>query len=75
MISISNAFDLTQSTRRINPAQGFTALATGVSLGLSNVISGSTVQYFGSIAGFLGLAGLAALALANFSFFMLDTSD
>lgn len=73
VISILIASDLTQGTGRFNMLQGLVALATGVGAGLSNVIAGYVVQYFGSNTGFLCLAALALAALIFFAVLMPET--
>jgi MFS family permease len=73
VIAILIASDLMRGTGRFNLAQGLTALAVGIGAGLSNVVAGYVVQWFGYPVGFLTLAGIAVYALAFFAFLMPET--
>lgn len=73
VVSVLIASDLMQGTGRFNLAQGLTALAVGAGASLSNATSGYVVQWFGYGAGFLYLAGIAAVALAFFALLMPET--
>jgi MFS family permease len=53
VIAILIASDIMRGTGRFNLAQGLVALCVGIGPGLSNLISGFVVQYFGYLAGFL----------------------
>jgi predicted MFS family arabinose efflux permease len=75
VVSVLIASDLMRGTGRFNLAQGLTALSVGVGAGLSNLIAGFIVQWFGYAAGFLSLAGVAGCALAFFAAFMPETRD
>jgi predicted MFS family arabinose efflux permease len=73
VIAILIASDLMRGTGRFNLAQGLVALCVGVGAGLSNLISGFVVQYFGYPAGFLFLAAVALAALVFFAMLMPET--
>jgi predicted MFS family arabinose efflux permease len=75
VISIVIAADLMKGTGRFNLAQGLTALAVGLGVGLSNLVSGYIVQAFGYSAGFLSLAAIALAALIFFAVLMPETGD
>ena len=75
VVSVLIAADLTRGTGRFNLAQGLTALAVGVGAGLSNVVAGYVVQWFGYPAGFLGLAAVAMCGLAFFAALMPETRE
>ena len=74
VISIIIAADLMRGTGRFNLAQGLTALAVGVGAGLSNLVAGFVVQWFGYPIGFLFLAAVAGCALVFFAVFMPETA-
>jgi MFS family permease len=65
------------SRRRADGDRALGAIATAVGIGasLSQVIAGSIVHHFGSSAGFLFLAAIAASAFAILYFFMPETRD
>jgi MFS family permease len=65
--------DLTRGTGRFNLTLGAITTAVGVGASLSQVTAGSIVHHFGSHAGFLFLAAVAAVALALLWFFMPET--
>jgi predicted MFS family arabinose efflux permease len=73
VIAILIASDLMRGTGRFNFAQGLVALCIGVGAGLSNLISGFVVQYFGYPVGFLFLATIALAALFFFALMMPET--
>lgn len=73
VISVIIIADLMRGTGRFNLAQGLAALATGVGAGMSNLLAGYVVQWFGYHAGFLTLAGIALAALAFFAALMPET--
>jgi predicted MFS family arabinose efflux permease len=75
VVSVLIASDLMRGTGRFNLAQGLTALSVGIGAGLSNLTAGYAVQWFGSSAGFLYLAALAACALVFFATLMPETRD
>ena len=75
VIAIVIAADVTRGTGRFNLAQGLVALSLGVGAGLSNLISGYIVQWFGYPVGFLSLAAIAAAALIFFALLMPETRD
>jgi predicted MFS family arabinose efflux permease len=74
VISIIIAADLMRGTGRFNLAQGLTALAVGVGAGLSNLVAGFVVQWFGYPVGFLFLAAVAGCALVFFAVLMPETA-
>ncbi|HEY1217824.1 MAG: hypothetical protein ABSE42_17175 [Bryobacteraceae bacterium] len=67
--------DLTRGTGRFNLTLGAIATAVGIGASLSQVIAGSIVHHFGSSAGFLFLAAVAAAAFGILYFFMPETRD
>jgi MFS family permease len=67
--------DLTQGSGRFNLTLGAISTAVGIGASLSQVIAGSIVHHFGSNAGFLFLAAIAAAALGILYFFMPETRD
>jgi len=67
VIAVLIAADLTKGTGRFNLAQGLVALCVGVGAGFSNVVGEYAVQWFGTAAGFLTLAGIAACAFVFFA--------
>jgi predicted MFS family arabinose efflux permease len=73
VIAILIASDLMRGTGRFNLAQGLVALCVGIGAGLSNLISGFVVQYFGYPTGFLFLAAIALGALVFFATLMPET--
>ena len=75
VVSVLIASDLMRGTGRFNLAQGLTALSVGIGAGLSNLTAGYAVQWFGSSAGFLYLAALAACALVFFATLMPETRE
>jgi MFS family permease len=55
--------DTTRGTGRFNLAQGVVGMAVGIGASLSTTLAGYMTDWFGSSTAFLGLAGVAALAL------------
>jgi predicted MFS family arabinose efflux permease len=68
VVSVLVIADLTKGTGRFN-------LTVGIGASLSQVIAGSMVHRFGSNAGFLFLAAVAAAAFGILYFFMPETRD
>jgi MFS family permease len=64
VVSILMIADLTRGTGRFNVAQGALATAVGVGASLSTTFAGFIVYRHGYHAGFLSLAGVAAVAVA-----------
>ena len=62
VVSILVIADLTEGSGRFNVSQGAIGMAVGIGASLSNAVAGSIVHRFGYSAGFLSLAGIAALA-------------
>jgi len=73
VIAVLIAADLTRGVGRFNLAQGLVALCVGVGAGFSNVVGEYAVQWFGTAASFLTLAGIAACAFVFFAAFMPET--
>jgi predicted MFS family arabinose efflux permease len=75
VVAVIIVSDLARGTGRFNFIQG--ALNTGVSIGasISNLMTGFIVKRFGSNAGFIVLASIAAIALASLLFAMPETKD
>ena len=75
VVAVIMVSDLARGTGRFNLIQG--ALNTGVSIGasISNLMTGFIVKRFGSNAGFIVLASIAAIALASLLFAMPETKD
>lgn len=67
--------DLTQGTGRYNLALGAIATAQSIGAALSNMVAGFIVGRWGYDAGFLALAGVAAVALALFAAAMPETKS
>jgi MFS family permease len=65
--------DLTKGTGRYNLTLGAIATAQSIGAALSNLAAGYVVQVWGYQAGFLSLAGVAALALLLFYWLMPET--
>ncbi len=63
IVSILVIKDLTQGTGRFNIASGALATTVGIGAALSNTVGGILIQRLGFRASFLGLAGIALLAL------------
>jgi predicted MFS family arabinose efflux permease len=75
VVSVLVIADLTRGTGRFNLTLGAISTAVAIGAALSQVIAGSIVHHFGSRAGFLFLAGVAASAFATLHFFMPETRD
>jgi MFS family permease len=75
VVSVLVIADLTQGSGRFNLTLGAISTAVGIGASLSQVIAGSIVHHFGSDAGFLFLAAIAAAALGILYFFMPETRD
>ena len=75
VVSVLVIADLTRGTGRFNLTLGAISTAVGIGASLSQVIAGSIVHHFGSSAGFLFLAGVAAAALGILYFFMPETRE
>jgi predicted MFS family arabinose efflux permease len=73
VVSVLVIADLTSGTGRFNLTLGAITTAVGVGASLSQVIAGSIVHHLGARAGFLFLAGVAAIAFAVVLFFMPET--
>jgi len=56
--------DITRDTGRFNLAQGIMGTAMGIGASISTTFAGQMTDHFGSMAAFLGLAGVAAAGLA-----------
>ena len=74
VVSVLVIADLTQGTGRFNLTLGAITTAVGIGASLSQVVAGSIVHHFGSDAGFLFLAAVAAAAFAILYFFMPETN-
>ena len=75
VVSVLVIADLTKGTGRFNLTLGAIGTAVGMGASLSQVVAGSIVHRFGSNAGFLFLAAVAAAALGILYFFMPETRD
>jgi predicted MFS family arabinose efflux permease len=75
VVSVLVIADLTQGTGRFNLTLGAVTTAVGIGASLSQIIAGSIVNYFGSSAGFLFLATVAAAAFAILYFLMPETNQ
>jgi len=75
VVSVLVIADLTQGSGRFNLTLGAIGTAVGIGASLSQVIAGSIVHRFGSNAGFLFLASVAAAALGILCFFMPETRE
>ena len=75
VVSVLVIADLTQGSGRFNFTLGAIGTAVGIGASLSQVIAGSIVHHFGSSAGFLFLAAVAAAAFGILYFFMPETRD
>jgi len=73
VVSVLVIADLTKGTGRFNLTLGAIGMAVGIGASLSQVIAGSIVHHFGSSAGFLFLAAVAAAAFAILYSFMPET--
>ena len=75
VVSVLVIADLTKGTGRFNLTLGAIGTAVGIGASLSQVIAGSIVHHFGSNAGFLFLAAVAAAAFGILYFRMPETRD
>ena len=75
VVSVLVIADLTQGSGRFNLTLGAISTAVGIGASLSQVIAGSIVHHFGSNAGFLFLAAIAAAAFGILYSFMPETRD
>ena len=75
VVSVLVIADLTRGSGRFNLTLGAISTAVGIGASLSQVIAGSIVHHFGSNAGFLFLAAVAATAFGILYFFMPETQD
>src|ERR1035438_2852791 len=75
VVSVLVIADLTQGTGRFNLTLGAIGTAVGIGASLSQAIAGSIVHHFGSNAGFLFLAAVAAAAFGLLYFFRSETRD
>jgi MFS family permease len=75
VVSVLVIADLTRGSGRFNLAQSAIGAAVGVGASLSNAVAGWIVQRAGFNAGFLFLAGVAAVATALFWLFMPETQN
>jgi len=75
VVSVLVIADLTKGSGRFNLTLGAIGMAVGIGASLSQVMAGSIVHHFGSSAGFLFLAAVAAAAFAILYFFMPETHE
>jgi predicted MFS family arabinose efflux permease len=75
VVSVLVIADLTKGSGRFNLTLGAIGMAVGIGASLSQVIAGSMVHHFGSSAGFLFLAAVAAAAFAILYSFMPETHE
>jgi predicted MFS family arabinose efflux permease len=75
VVSVLVIADLTKGSGRFNLTLGAIGTAVGIGASLSQVIAGSIVHHFGSNAGFLFLAAVAAAAFGILYFLMPETRD
>jgi len=75
VVSVLVIADLTKGSGRFNLTLGAIGMAVGIGASMSQVIAGSIVHHFGSSAGFLFLAAVAAVAFAILYFFMPETHE
>jgi MFS family permease len=75
VVSVLVIAGLTQGTGRFNLTLGAIGTAVGIGASLSQVVAGSIVHHFGSNAGFLFLAAVAAAAFGILYLFMPETRD
>lgn len=73
VVSILVIADLTLGTGRFNLTQGALATAVGIGASLSTTGAGFMFYHYGYHAGFLSLAGVAAVALAALAFTVPET--
>jgi predicted MFS family arabinose efflux permease len=75
VVSVLVIADLTQDSGRFNLTLGAISTAVGIGAAFSQTIAGAIVHHFGSSAGFLFLAAVAAIAFCILYFFMPETRD
>ena len=75
VVSVLVIADLTKGSGRFNLTLGAIGMAVGIGASMSQVIAGSIVHHFGSSAGFLFLAAVAAVGFAILYFFMPETHE
>ncbi len=75
VVSVLVIADLTQGSGRFNLTLGAISTAVGIGAAFSQTIAGAIVHHFGSSAGFLFLAAVAAVAFCILYFFMPGTRD
>ena len=75
VVSVLVIADLTRGTGRFNLTLGAISTAVGIGASLSQVIAGSIVHHFGSSAGFLILAAVAAAAFGILYLCLAETRD
>ena len=75
VVSVLVIADLTQGSGRFNLTLGAISTAVGIGAAFSQVIAGAIAYHFGSSAGFLFLAAVAAVAFCVLYCFMPETRD
>src|SRR6202044_2212188 len=75
VVSVLVIADRTRGTGRFNLTLGAITTAVGIGAALSQAIAGSIVHHFGSNAGFIFLAAVAAAAFGILYLFMPETRD
>ncbi len=75
VVSMLVVSDRTQGTGRFNLIQGALATVVGVGAALSTTVGGALVQHFSYRASFLGLAGIALIAVLLLWFTVPETLD
>ena len=75
VVSVLVIADLTKGSGRFNFTLGAIGTAVGIGASLSQALAGSIVHHFGSNAGFLFLAAVAATAFGILYLFMPETRD
>jgi MFS family permease len=73
VVSILVITDLTRGTGRFNLAAGALAAMVGLGAAFSNAVGGEMVKHFSFNGSFLGLAGIAAVAVGVLAFGMPET--
>jgi MFS family permease len=66
--------DITRGTGRLNLAQGIVGTAVGIGASISPALAGYAADRFGSAVAFLGLAGIAGIALITVWALMPETA-
>ncbi len=75
VVSIIMMADLSKGTGRFNLLQGTVYSAIGLAGSLSSIGAGYVVEHFGYAAGFMGLAGIGALATVFYWLLVPETKD